>query len=568
MKSDVKEVRTVSIVAWGGLIVTLFITDRLSTDPVNVGKQLALSALAFTLIPFLSIFNRAFYREFKLLILALLLFLGSMCVSVFSSINTFERGLYGSFGRNTGLLTYVSLALFFLAALQVMNVQSFQRIVKFFLAAGILNIAYCLASSNGYELFAWINPYNSVLGTFGNPNFIGAFMGMTSTVLFVQALSSINSWKKTLSYLLLLLLSLYVIFLSSALQGILVAGFGISMSVYFYLRSLDRFRILPHVFLTSLFMGAIVVVLGILRVGPLSSILYKPSVTFRGEYWKTGLNMWWDNPIFGVGVDSYGQFYRSYRSLEATISPGLEVTTDAAHNVYIDILAGTGILGFLGYTTLNCLILYSAYRFIRRSKGFDPIFYSLFLGWITYQLQSIISINQIGLAIWGWILGGSTLAYSRLSAALTSIEVEKGTILSGKKRKSKQDSSELLEPTILVKVFIFFLFGFLIALPPFLRDSKMRTFLAGKGTPAELVALSKDWPRDSNRMSRTYVILAQNNSVTEAKELAAFTTTIFPNDYSSWYALYQIAAEGSPEREAYKKRLNQIDPFNPEYQKK
>jgi O-antigen ligase len=561
VKSEVKEARKVSILAWGGLIVTIFITDRLSTDPVNVGKQLALSTLAFSLIPFLSILNRSFFTRSKLFVVSLVLFLGSMLLSVLLGANTFERGLYGAFGRNTGLLTYVSLSIFLLAALQLKNLQSFQKIVRFFLAAGVLNVVYCLAAANGYELFAWENPYSSVLGTFGNPNFIGAFMGMLSSVLFVQLLSCMYSLRKSLIYSSVLLLALYVVALSNALQGVLVAGFGISVTLYFYLRSHEKFRILRHYYLASLLLGVILILLGIFKQGPLTSVLYKPSVTFRGEYWKTGFNMWLDNPILGIGVDSYGQFYRTYRSLSSTISPGMEVTTDAAHNVYIDILAGTGILGFVGYGLMNILILASAYRFIKENKRFDPTFYSLLTGWVTYQLQSIVSINQIGLAIWGWILGGSLLAYSRLSVS----EVDKSHNLEKKNRKSKQATSELLEPTVLIKTFVCFVAGFLIALPPFLNDAKMRTFLSAKGTPTTLVALAKDWPRDSNRMSRTYVILAQNNSIKEAKELAAFATTIFPNDYSSWYALYQIAPQGTPEREAYKQKLHKIDPHNPEY---
>ena len=51
----------------------------------------------------------------------------------------------------------------------------------------------------------------------------------------------------------------------------------------------------------------------------------------------------------------------------------------------------------------------------------------------------------------------------------------------------------------------------------------------------------------------------------EAKSLAAFGTTIFPNDFASWSALFELSPDGSNEKLAYKKRLHKIDPYNPKY---
>jgi hypothetical protein len=34
-----------------------------------------------------------------------------------------------------------------------------------------------------------------------------------------------------------------------------------------------------------------------------------------------------------------------------------------------------------------------------------------FTAWTCYQVQSLISINQVGLALWGWILTGALIAY-------------------------------------------------------------------------------------------------------------------------------------------------------------
>jgi len=565
MNSLVKEARAASIVAWGCLVVTLLVTDRLTTDPVNLSKQLALSAFAFSLIPFLLNKRETLSSERKYLYIAIGLFLIATFISVFSSKNPVERGLYGSFGRNTGFLTYFSLVIFLLIVSRFNNEKSFKKVIKFFVVASVLNVIYSIAAYNGYDLFTWANPYDSVLGTFGNPNFIGAFMGMFATVLFVQLFSNLSSPRHLILLLTSIALTIYVILLTNALQGVLVAAFGFLFSLYFYLRSSSRFSRFSSIYLLAVLLGGLVVLLGIIQKGPLASVLYKPSVTFRGEYWRTGINMWMDNPLFGVGIDSYGQYYRTYRSMSSTVAPGMETTTDAAHNVYIDVLAGTGIFGFLGYVFLTIIILASALKFIKLFRNFDPVFYSLFLGWCSYQLQSLVSINQIGLAIWGWVLGGAVIGYSRMAITNQQKSTDSDGVVKPRAKGKVKIDGELLDASLLLKSTICLVIGFLLALPPFMKDVSMRNFLTGKGTPEELIQLVKEWPRDSNRMSRTYVILAQNDKGLEARELAAYTTTIFPNDYSSWYALYQIAQLDTPERAAYKAKLHEIDPYNPAY---
>jgi O-antigen ligase len=565
MKSLIKEARAASITAWATLVVTLLITDKLSTDPVNLGKQLALTAFAFSLVPFLIGKQKDSFLKSRMVYFSLGLFLTSTLLSVFLSENTLERGLYGSFARNTGFLTYLCLAILLLTTSQFSRIESFVKIIKFFAVAGAFNIVYSIAAANGYDLFSWSNPYKAVLGTFGNPNFIGAFMGMFATFLFVQLFSKVKSKSQFILILLSIVLTFYVIFLTNALQGILLAGFGFFFSLYFFLRSTQRFYKVSFYYLILVSLGAIFAILGILQKGPLSSYLYKPSVTFRGEYWRTGFNMWADNPLFGVGIDSYGQFYRTYRSLNSTVSPGMETTTDAAHNVYIDILAGTGIFGFLGYLFLSSFVLFCGMRYIRSFRKFDPVFYSLFLGWCAYQIQSLASINQIGLAIWGWVLSGAVIGYSRFAISNEQKSLDLNGLVKSKSNGKAKVENELLDPSLLLKSIICFVIGFAIALPPFLRDASMRSFLEGKGTPEEIIQLAKEWPRDSNRMSRTYVILAQNDRGFEAKELAAYATKIFPNDYSAWFALYQISPLDSPERAAYKLKLHEIDPYNPAY---
>ena len=79
----------------------------------------------------------------------------------------------------------------------------------------------------------------------------------------------------------------------------------------------------------------------------------------------------------------------------------------------MDIFAYGGFPLFITYILLNSYVLFHLWKGFKSFKKFDPVYVSLIAIWICYQTQSIISINQIGLAIWGWIPGGLIIGYVR-----------------------------------------------------------------------------------------------------------------------------------------------------------
>ena len=563
MAASINETKKVTILAWGLVVVTLLVTDRIGADPVNVGKMLALSVVGFSLIPFIKIPRAREWHRANLWFLCLVGLMIAIFISVFTSANSYERGLYGTYGRNTGFLTYFALSIIFITATQITTRASFHRIQKSLFISGYFNILYCCAAAAGKDIITWDNPYGAVLGTFGNPNFIGSFMGIFSSVVFVNLLARFKNKKYRLVLLLSLGLTFVVIYLADALQGLMISLIGISLSLYFYLRIEKKFILASRAYLTVLFFGGLTALLGILQRGPLTYYLYKPSVSYRGDYWKAGLEMGFSDPLRGVGIDSYGLYYRTFRSFKSVQGPtGVTTTTDASHNVVIDFFAGAGIVAVICYVSLSFFVLAVSLKHIKNLEKFDPIFFTFFIGWVGYQLQSLISINQIGLTIWGWTFGGVLIGYTKLDQSQFS------EIISKKSYKNKinlKATQELLDPSQLIRVIALGLIGLLVALPPFIADTKMRKFVAGKGTTEELISLADSWPRDTIRLNRAIVLLAEQGDYEEAKVLAAVGSTFFPNDFASWSALYELSGEGSREREAYRNKLHEIDPFNPKY---
>jgi O-antigen ligase len=563
MLSSIRESKAAYILAWGSVFVTLVVTDRVSTEPANLGKMLVLAAMSFALIPLILKNTVSMFKVNRTLFITMSIFLLVAFVSIFMSENPFERGFYGTFGRNTGFLSYLLLAIIFVAATQLYALKSFHKIVKAFLVAGFLNVIVSILSSMGYEVFTWNIPENSIVGTFGNSNFIGAFMGMFVGVLCVLFIATIGNWRNMSFVSISLVLALYVVFLSDALQGLLISLTSFAIVIFFYLRSKSNTMMFTNTYvilgLVTTFFG----ILGILNKGPLASLLYKPSITFRWEYWSSGLNMGLDNPIFGLGIDSYGSYYRTYRNESATILPGADVTTDAAHNVVVDIFSGTGIIGALAYLIINIIVFYHSYSHFKANRKFDPILLSLLIPWIGYQIQSIISINQLGLAVWGWLLGGAIVGYVNNTAqAQDAGKIETKKIGKGKK---VVETNQLLPAGTALSIFAMTVTGILISLPPFIADAKMRSIMSGESDSSTLIAHAKAFPVELNRINRATVVLANSGLNVQAAELALYGTTRFPNDHAFWYNLYELSGPGTPDAEVYRKKLHEIDPYNPKY---
>ena len=549
-----------SYVAIGAVGVTLIITDRINTEPVNIPKMLLLTGLAGAVLGMMLWSKTLQQRSIRNISYLVMSFSILLILSSALSSNPFERGLYGAFGRNTGALTYISLGIILLAVSTFKEFSSYIKLIKAFVIAAAINIVYCLFAGAGYDVFSWSNPFNgAVLGTFGNPNFIGAFMGIFVSTMFIALIAYRTERVKLLISSFGILMGVVVIKLSDALQGAIIPIFGISALSLIYLKYFPKYRGIRITAAIVYFLGFIVGGLGILNNGPLAQLLYKPSLTFRGEYWQTGINMGLEKPLFGVGIDSYGSYFRTFRNESATVLPGVDVTTDTAHNVFIDIFSGGGFPLLFLYLLINIFVAVSAIKHLGVSTKFDPYFTFFFIGWLTYTIQSIFSINQIGLAIWGWLFAGAIIGYSKLDPG----QNESSKVNSKSKKQSSQES--LAPAGAVLSAIAGLCIGLLIALPPMIRDTQFRNIQTKSGDSQKLIDLVNSWPLDSSRMNRASVLLANSSLNVLSAQVALKGTKSFPNDYAAWYTLYELSGEGSTERESYRKVLNQIDPYNPKY---
>jgi hypothetical protein len=290
------------------LVSVTVVTDGLS-DPVNAPKLLLLGVFSMMLLGMTISFDRNLIKLGSLEIrLALLGFLVITLLSVLSSDSPLTQNIYGVYGRNNGFLTYLCLSLLLFVTTLVPSRLNQVRVLKTLVYVGYVNLAYCLWVILFGDFIPWSNPYGNVLGTFGNPNFIGAFLGIFFGVLLSFGLGADASKRFKIAIVFLLPITLFVIVDSSAIQGRVLAAlsFGIVGIFYLYFNVSHKFAYLFT--FVSVVVGFFALA-GAFQRGPLTELIYKTSVSLRGQYWLAAWNTGQENPISGVGMDAFGDWY-------------------------------------------------------------------------------------------------------------------------------------------------------------------------------------------------------------------------------------------------------------------
>jgi hypothetical protein len=545
------------IVAVGAAFTAVFLISGSVTDPVNVPKFMSLGVFSLAALGIvLSSSFTQIVKTSKLLWLLGLLFVIFGLVSLLNTQSPLSQGVYGSYGRNNGYLTYVFLVAILLAASSFSRLKSFNSVLNAFFVTGLINTAYCLWAIVFGDFIGWSNPYGEILGTFGNPNFIGAFLGMFFAGYFGYAIAKQS--KKYFKYSALVVLPVVAIEIaaSHAIQGRVVGAAGVVIVGFFYLRS--KFRPMATYIYVLLSSGAgLLALLGALQIGPLASLIYKPSVSFRGQYWLAGWNTGQSHPFTGVGMDAFGDWYRRARDIQSLESPGVNVATNAVHNVPLDMFSFGGWPLFLTYLAIVGMGATSLFRLIKRNKTYDPILVVLTTTWVGYQLQSLISINQIGLAIWGWVLTGTVIAYERFARINSeSIKTEKRAI--------NRESSQYLRSTL--TAFGLGLLGLIMTLPPLVSDVKWQSAQVARTVDATEETLIPSYfnPQNSMRYITNIQLFENSNLPDLARKYALESVKWNPESYDLWKLLYLIKNSTPEEKSIAIENMKRLDPLNPE----
>ena len=456
------------------------------------------------------------------------------------------EGIFGVDGRKTGVLTYFFFCVIFYIAYISSSIKQSKSLVTSLICSGILSIIYAGLQIINLDPFNWNTQYRAIFGFFGNPNFLAAFIGMSASAALVHILVGQPSRIKKSSLGLYIILVLIIIYQSGSEQGFFVLITGFSITSYILIKYSLRFRKYHIPYLISLVIGFFIALIDIFQKAPWKSILFSPSIAERGEFWQAALKMTINNPVTGIGLDGFRDNYHRYRDLSAAVrDPGARVTS--AHNVFLDISSGGGFPLLFLYLVMTFMVIKTFIKVISKPTKPDVYFISLASAWFGYLIQSFISINHLGIAIWGWALGGAILGYEIKSK--TNFDIV----------KSKNFFAQNLS------VITGLITGLLIATPELIKDAQFRSAIKF-GNGDKIIALSTEWPQSMDRINLTAGIFLENGFPNQASQIANYGIEFNPDNLLAWQILYSIPEITAEKKALALSRLKELDPLNPQFE--
>jgi putative inorganic carbon (hco3(-)) transporter len=205
------------------------------------------------------------------------------------------------------------------------------------------NIQHIIGESNDYR----------IAGPIGDANYYAQIMGVIVLLALERILHEKNRWLRLLASW-SFIVSLLAVVLTYSRGGFLALSIGVVVLLYYYrprvyhmpliiLAFIGFFMIAPPQYLDRVF--------SLQEFFQTSGNLRTDDLALRGRASSNlaAYEMIRSNPLFGVGLNNYDYLYNEYSK-----SLGLAVvsTERAAHNLYLEVAAESGLIGLLVFITI------------------------------------------------------------------------------------------------------------------------------------------------------------------------------------------------------------------------
>jgi O-antigen ligase len=229
---------------------------------------------------------------------------------------------------------------------------------------------------SSYGGFAAVLPAGDAMRSAGplNPNPFGQVLATSAVLAFYLAYTQKRTAARALAAAIAVACVAGVVYTQSraALIALLLAAIAIGV-----LRGV-RLRVLAVAACGAIALGSLVIPHSLaqrvdeLSDGTSATASYRDNNSLRGRTSENlaALQMWGDHPLIGVGPDNFEVHYETY-SQEIGIDQRAQAR--GAHNLYLESLAETGVLGATAFLAIVWLAISGAWRARARLEGPDAL---------------------------------------------------------------------------------------------------------------------------------------------------------------------------------------------------
>jgi hypothetical protein len=275
--------------------------------------------------------------------------------------------------------------------------------------------------------------------------------------------------------------------------------------------------------------------------------------------------MFKDHPIFGVGIDRFGEYYRQYAVQNQYVQGQI---TDNAHSVYMQLLATGGLLLFLPYLFLVLFITFIGLKTLFKVQGKDKLKVSGLMGiWLGTVAVNVVTIDNLGVGVWFWITGGVIISISIGNSQLVSGSDSK---VSAKANKRAVKHSDNAFPISYVSSFLLSVLVLILLVPALGKSATLFNLKNNAGlynTQTYLAALdseSKDSQNDPQYLIQLANLALKQNAANEAFVMINQINKVDSRSYYGNYfgAVVNEAFDKRADAIKYRVALSVLDPWN------
>jgi O-antigen ligase len=521
------------------LIASVIVTPFYSFESINLPKFVVL--IFFGCAAFIFILLNLKTTLLRLPMISKILIFGFIAtyLLVFIASDTpWQQQLYGRENRRNGLLTYLCLILLFVIFHSLPYVKYLKKFVNRIAFAGAFIIMYSVLQLLGVDPFKWDSVNLHFFSTLGNPNFLSAYIAIVTIPILSMIYTGLQSFQlfvRLLFVVIALAIMSYLIFRTFSYQGFISLFASLSAFVLVIIYKIKKSILF---FVTFLFISicGLVALAGTLNNGPLAKILYKGSITSRGDFFRAAVNSGNSNLLSGTGFDSFGDYYLLYRD-EIAGSRSNGEFTDSAHNYFLDLYATQGFFGLIFYVLLTVVTLIAFVKIFKFTES--PTYVAvLFSSWISVQVQSLVSPTNFLFSILIFSISGLVIGSAW----------------------SKENSSQSIRNKL--PLVLGFILSLVISFSAISRENQI-LIANQKGLPEKYITALEIFPKSTVGYSRAINLFAQAGFEDQALEISRKAIKFNERSPAAHLIIFTSPLSSEEEKVIAYRTLLELDPMNP-----
>jgi len=463
------------IIHWGAylLVFTPLIISGKFFFPFVGPKSLYFFGLVEIIVAayaILAIFHSEYRPRLNTLLVTISAFVG---ISILASV--FGPDLFNSFWskyeRMTGLLMWFHLLALFIATVSVFKKEDWFKVFEISLIVASIASALSLLPKVGVTILADRQFMARGGSTLGNSSFLASYLLFNVFIalyLFLVSFKNkseqkINEWfsflridwgLKVFSGITFLFLSVALIFSTGRAAAIsFLAGLVLLFLLRITFCERGKLKIAGILLLIIILIGGSITAFYVTQLGDNQvkkiidekfemELVSKDRIAVWGIGWR-GLQ---EEPLLGWGKENYSIVYAKYFDSRIFLPEyGSDIWYDRAHNIVVDTLVSTGVLGFIAYIGIFISALYILWKrfFARKIEFITAGIFSVML--FSYFLQNLTVFDMVS----------NLMMFFLVLGFIASID------LSNKEKPEKQERKEFThKPFLALIILIVFIFSF------------------------------------------------------------------------------------------------------------